>query len=132
MRKWIEPVSLFLALALVSPSLSAQIEASSDSVLHGSASNCSQPATIDYQKVAKRTPEHGTIRSEGVRKDSARYSLLMAQMKKRIKAACAKVAKENGYDCVVREGDVKDAKGKAVKDLTDDVVDALESVDDKP
>lgn len=130
MRNWIKLVCFCMALSNVGAR--AQIEASADGVLHGSASNSSQPATIDYQRVAKQTSEHATIRTEGVRKDSARYSLLMAQMKKRIQAACAKVAKDKGFDCVVREGDVKDAKGREIKDLTDDVTAALESVDDKP
>lgn len=96
-------------------------------VLYGSPSTCSQPATIDYRKVKKATPEWRTIRSKGVRKGSARYDLLISAMNARIKRAAKSAAEANGRDCVVREGDIKDARGLAVKDLTKAVINGLES-----
>ena len=100
---------------------------SSGVVLCGSASNCTQPATVDMKKVAKATPEYKTIKSEGVPKGSARYDLLVAQMIKRIKQACSDVAKAEGKDCVVRSGDIDRDNGLAVTDLTDKVVEKVES-----
>lgn len=96
-------------------------------VLCGSTATCSQPATIDYKKVKKATPEWRTIRSEGVRKGSARYDLLTSAMSSRIKRAAKSAAEANGRDCVVRSGDIQDSRGLAVKDLTAAVISALES-----
>ncbi|MHC4851702.1 MAG: hypothetical protein ACYTF5_06750 [Planctomycetota bacterium] len=96
-------------------------------VFYGSPTTCSQPATIDYKKVRKATPEWKTIRSEGVRKGSARYDLLISAMNSRIKRACKSAAEAAGRDCVVREGDIKDARGLSVQDLTKGVIGALES-----
>lgn len=96
-------------------------------VLYGSPATCSQPATINHQKVKKATPEWQTIRSEGVRKGSARYELLVSAMSARIKRACKSAAESAGRDCVVRQGDIKDARGLTVKDLTAAVINVLES-----
>ena len=96
-------------------------------VLFGSTRSCSRPATIDYKRAQKATPEYRTIRSEGVRKGTARYDLLAAEMTRRINAAVARVAEADNCDCVVRKGDIKDRKGLKVQDLTSDVVDELES-----
>ncbi|MHC4515437.1 MAG: hypothetical protein ACYTGW_20805 [Planctomycetota bacterium] len=96
-------------------------------VFYGSPTTCSQPATIDYKKVRKATPEWKTIRSEGVRKGSGRYDLLISAMNGRIKRACKSAAEAGGRDCVVREGDIKDARGLSVQDLTKGVIGALES-----
>ena len=104
----------------------------SAAVLFGSAAQCSQPASIDLERVRKRTPEWKTIRAEGVRKDSARYNLLMSEMSQRIQRACKKVGEENARDCIVDRDDIVDDRGLEVVDLTDEVVDALESVDGSP
>ena len=96
-------------------------------VLYGSASNTTKPATIDYRDVERRTPEYRTSRSEGVRRGSARSDILISQMKYRIKEAVALAARSEGVDCVVRKGDIKDANGLAVMDLTDQVIAELES-----
>ena len=101
-------------------------------VLYGSATNTSQPATIDMDAVERRTPEQRTIRSEGVRRGSARYELLIAKMHKRIKRAAAAAAEADGKDCVVRDGDITDARGLEVADLTQAVIDQLESADLTP
>ncbi|MEM7201289.1 MAG: hypothetical protein AAF628_13540 [Planctomycetota bacterium] len=101
-------------------------------VLYGSTSNTSRPASVDLEKVRKETPEHETIRSERVRKGSARYQLLTANMHKRIKKAAKEAAKEDGHDCVVREDDVDDDRGLNVVDLTDKVIEHLETDDSRP
>jgi len=115
---------LMLVVAVVGQGISTKRNAV---VLYGSASSCSQPATIDYRKVKKATPEWQKIRSEGVRKGSARYDLLISGMNARIKRAAKSAAEANGRDCVVRKGDIKDARGLQVKDLTTAVTDALGS-----
>lgn len=96
-------------------------------VLYGSSTNTTKPATIDYKDVEQRTPEYQTIRSEGVRKGSARYDLLVSGMKVRIKMAAVLAARAGGIDCVVRKGDIKDAQGLEVMDLTDRVIAELEA-----
>ncbi len=100
---------------------------SSAVVFYGSATTCSQPATIDYKKVRAATPEWKTIRSQGVRKGSARYDLLISAMNNRLKRACKSAAEAVGRDCVVRKGDIQDARGLSVRDLTKAVMGALSS-----
>lgn len=128
--------SLFLLLAVVlslgfasSSGLRAQgIVLEDDAViLFGSTANCTKPAKVDFKKVRKKTPEWKKIRSEGVQKGTARYSLLISEMNKRIKKHCKTVAQDKGHDCVVRKGDVSDSKGLTVDDMTAAVVTALES-----
>ena len=101
-------------------------------VFHGSASNASHPATIDMKKVEKETAEYKTMKSEGVKKGSARYEILLAKMHQRIKDAAKAAAEANGCDCVVRSGDVKDARGLSTSDLTKEVIEHLESADAAP
>ena len=82
------------------------------------------------KKLEKKTPEYKTMKSEGVRKGSARYEILVAKMHKRIKRATKAAAEEAGCDCVLRSGDIKDDNGLAVSDLTEEVIEQLESSDD--
>jgi len=96
-------------------------------VLYGSAANTSNPATIDMKKVEKKTPEYKTIKSDGVRKGTARYELLVAKMHKRIKTAAKAAAESQSCDCVIRKGDIKDKKGKSVSDLTEETIEQLDS-----
>ncbi len=65
-------------------------------------------------------------RSEGVKKGSARYDLLTSEMNRRIKTAVVSVAQAESRDCVVRTGDIEDAGGLTVADLTDAVIDELD------
>lgn len=91
----------------------------------GSAGFCSRPATIDAAAVMAATPEWREIQRDGVREGSARHSLLRTAMHERIVAACKKAAQTQGNDLVVRNGDVADARGVAVADLTAAVVRVL-------
>jgi len=101
-------------------------------VLHGSTANTSKPATIDMEKVEKKTAEYKTIQSEGVSRGSARYQILIAKMHRRIVRASKAAAQAKGHDCVVRRGDIKDARGQTVTDLTQEVIDRLDSRSDSP
>jgi len=120
---------MLVVMALGSAPLTAQgVEIKRGAnVLHGSAAITSSPATIDAKKVEKATPEYRTIKADGVRKGSARYEILVAKMHKRIKKASKAAADATGCDFVVRKGDIKDSKGLQVVDLTQEVIDELES-----
>ena len=87
-------------------------------VLYGNENNCTCPATVDYAKVKKSTQEWKTIRSEGVQPGTARYTLLISKMERRICSVVASYAKESGLDCVVKEKDLKDSNGLNVVDAT--------------
>jgi hypothetical protein len=101
-----------------------------DAVVYcGSASNTTAPATIDDEKVRDATPEWKTIQSEGVKKGTARYKLLVADMHKRIRAAVKAAAGHTSHDLVVNRGDIEDARGKEVADLTAEVIARLEQSD---
>ncbi len=117
-------------LTLGAASLRAQgVElCSKPTVLSGCASNCTKPATVAYKEVRDATPEWQEIESEGVRRGSARFTLLSARMRQRILAAVGLVAINSGHDLVVTRGDIEDARGLEVEDITDLVIDELESV----
>ncbi|MEO0478646.1 MAG: hypothetical protein AAF196_04120 [Planctomycetota bacterium] len=122
-------IQSLVAVLLLCAGLTAQgIEVKQDGVvLSGSPANCTQPATIRYDDARRVTPEWKTIRREGVRKGSARYSLLISEMNKRIKRLCREIGGDLGKDCIVREGDVDNDNGLTVADVTDDLVQAIES-----
>jgi hypothetical protein len=118
--RWL-PALAFLVIS-TTPTL-AQVDLKQDAVVyHGSASNTSAPATIDEAKVREATPEWQTIQADGVRRGSARYILLVAEMDKRVRSAVQQAAASAGKDLVVRSGDVSNAHGKPVTDLTKDVI----------
>ena len=101
----------------------AQVDLNSDAVVYfGAAANTSAPASINETKVKEATTEWQTIQAEGVRPGSARYRLLTAEMDKRIREAVKNAATAASKDMVVRSGDVANANGKDVVDLTDKVI----------
>ncbi|GAB4142793.1 MAG: hypothetical protein Fur0037_10120 [Planctomycetota bacterium] len=113
-------------LALLTTGLRGQVDLKSGAVIYfGSESNTTAPAEIDEAKVLEATPEWQTIKTEGVRKGSARYRILMGEASKRIRMAVREVATSSGKDLVVRSGDVADARGKNVTDITAEVVERL-------
>lgn len=85
-------------------------------VLFGTAAFCTQPATIDLAKIEAATPEGRQL--ERVRSGTAQHRILRSAMHKRIVAACAQVARDDGFDLVVRDGDIADARGLRVGDMT--------------
>lgn len=95
-------------------------------VLFGAASTSSRPATIDIEKVAEMTPEYREIKARDLDVSSARYSLLVKAMLKRIKEACKAVAVDTSSDFVTREGDIQCNRGLPVTNLTDTVIEELE------
>jgi Skp family chaperone for outer membrane proteins len=118
-----------LSLALAAPNAIAQVKLKGSAVVYcGAASQTSAPASIDEKRVRDATPEWQTIRSEGVKHGSARYALLVAEADKRIKEAVKAASSDAGKDLVVRSGDVEDAQGKDVADITDQVIAKLSTV----
>ena len=115
-----------LALAASAAAQGVRLKRSSV-VLCGSDSNCSKPATIDFKKVQKQTEQWRQIRSEGVREGTARYQILMNKMVQNIRAACRAAAPDAGVDLVVRKGDIMDKRGLTVVDLTEEVIDNLDT-----
>lgn len=94
--------------------------------LHGSTSNCTRPASIDYDAVRARTSEWQAIRRDRVPRHSARYQLIAGQIHEKIRAACRTAGHAAGYDCVVRAEDQLDTDGLQVPDITEAVAAALE------
>ena len=91
-------------------------------VLFGAASTSSRPATIDIEKVAGKTPEYQEIKANSLDVGSARYSLLVKAMLRRIKEAGKAVAVDTSSDFVTRAGDIQCNKGMPVTNLTDTVI----------
>ena len=87
-------------------------------VLFGAASTSTRPATIDMEKVRAATPEWRTIQREAVPQGSARYQLLVEAMRKSIRTRLRTVALAHHVDLVVVRGDIADANGLRVQDLT--------------
>lgn len=100
-------------------------------VYFGSASNTTAPASIDEEKVKEATQEWKTIQSEGVKKGTARYKLLVAEMDKRIRTAVKAVAGSASHDLVVGKGGVENARGKDVADITAEVIGKLEAMPER-
>ncbi len=98
-----------------------------DQVLYGSASQCQKPAEVDYAVIQEATPEFKQIEKERIPKGSARYEILAAKMAKRVCRAIRQIARQEGFDCVVVKGSVKNANGRTVADATATVVAKLES-----
>ena len=98
-----------------------------DKVLLGQAANCSRPAQVDYKKLQEATPEFRTIRDEGIEKGTARYDLLVRKMTQRLRELIRAYAGDKGIDCVVVKGAVKDAQKLTVVDITQDLLEKLES-----
>jgi Skp family chaperone for outer membrane proteins len=97
-------------------------------VYYGSASTSTAPAVIDEDRVRESTPEWKTIQAEGVKKGSARYKLLAAEMDKRIRDAVRAAAEHGSRDLVVRSGDIDDARGKTAADLTSEAISRLDGM----
>ena len=126
--------SLMAALAFALPAAAQQgVDLKRGAVVYfGSAHKTTAPATIDFDQVRAETPEWQKIQSDGIRKGSGRYRLLITKMDKRIRVAARETIGDTSNDLVVREGDISNARGKDVEDLTDEVIERLDSEIDDP
>lgn len=93
--------------------------------LVGSAAFCSRPATVGRDKVEQATPEAKELQRDAVPLGSARYRLIRSRMNSRIVRVCTEVARDEGRDLVVCVGDIADARGLQVQDLTGLVLAAM-------
>ena len=91
-------------------------------VFSGSSFACSRPAVFDYDKVKATTAEWKTIVAEKVTPGSARYQLLASQMRDAVRERVQRAALAKKCDLVVRAGDIRDARGLQVVDLTAEIV----------
>ena len=120
-------ISLLLPLVLT-VATSAQVTLKRKAVVYiGSAANTSAPATVDEKKVRASTPEWQKIERDGIDPDSARGKQLITKMNQRIRKAVKAVADSESRDMVTRKKDMKDDRGRAVVDLTDQVVAEIEA-----
>ena len=94
-------------------------------ILFGTAAYCSQPATVDLAAAQAATPEGRQIEGTGISPGSARYRLLHSKMHNRLVAASGQVARGAGFDLVVCHGDILDARGLEVGDMTETLVKTL-------
>jgi hypothetical protein len=94
-------------------------------VLFGSAAVTTSPASVDFMRVVKATPEWSTIRTQGVREGSGRYNLLLTTMNQRLRKVVARIAEAHGCDCVFRTRDLKESNGLRVVNLTKAVLGSL-------
>ena len=118
----------FFMLLTVAASLAAQVKVKRGAVVYtGSASNTTAPATVNEKKLRKATPEWQKIQDEDIDTDSARGKQLIVKMNERIRRAVRNVATAEHRDMVTRKKDLKDALGREVVDLTQKVVDEIES-----
>ena len=109
--------------AIVAGSATAQVSLNSGAVVYfGSASNTTAPATIDAVTVRDATPEWREIQTQGIRRGSARYKLLMTALDERIRTAVRRTSRIGKCDFVTRSGDIRDPQGKVVKNVTSLVI----------
>ncbi|MFQ5506448.1 MAG: hypothetical protein ACE5F1_16890 [Planctomycetota bacterium] len=101
------------------------------SVLFGNARRTTSPAVVDCHKALAATAEAKKIKAEGIRKGSARYSILISKAQKRLKKVIKKVAVAKHRDCVIKKGRILANPDRLdVKDLTKDVIKELEDSED--
>lgn len=99
--------------------------ASGAQVVLGTAAFCTRPATVAMAQLEAASPEGMEIARDAVPRGSARYNLLHARMHQRIVRACTQAARAAGCDLVVVAGDIADARGLPVHDLTAEALQAL-------
>lgn len=94
-------------------------------VLFGAPAVCTRPAAVDVRVAGAATPEGQEILADRVAEGSARWQILRQRLHVRLRAVAAAVAHAEGFDCVVRRGDVFHARGRVVVDCTAAVVRGL-------
>ena len=98
-----------------------EVTLTKSAVVYCGGAACARPATIDAAAVMVATPEWRQRQGAA----EAERAALERAVHERIAAACRKVAAAQDVDLVVRKGDIVDARGKAVADITAAVIAAL-------
>jgi hypothetical protein len=93
-------------------------------VYYGLPDSFSSPAVIECSKVMDTLPAMKTIDGEGVKKNSARWFLLVNEANQQLHKALKSVGKDQGYDLFAEVGAV--TSGQTVPNATDAVIKAAE------
>jgi hypothetical protein len=91
-------------------------------VFYGSAFTCTRPAVFDFDRVKESTPQWRTIQAERVQPGSARYQILTRELRDGLRERLQQLAVARKCDLVVRSGDIRDARGHDVVDLTEEML----------
>jgi len=92
-------------------------------VYYGNPDAYTKPAVVHAPTVFKHIEAYKKIEQEGIKKDSARYFLLMQEANQAFREAVKKVALQEKVDLVGEKGTVRVVEGEAeLGDLTQKVV----------
>lgn len=90
----------------------------------GTADAFSTPAVLDASKVMEVLPAMKTIKEDGIKKDSARWFMLMNEASQQFQKVVKAVAKDGNYDLIAEIGAVTGPK--AIVDVTDSSIAAAQ------
>jgi hypothetical protein len=93
-------------------------------VYYGLADAFTAPAVVEAAKVMETLPAMKTIEGEGLKKNSARYFMLLNEANQQFQKAIKAVAKDQSYDLLAEVGAVTGPK--AIPNATDQVIKAAE------
>jgi hypothetical protein len=91
-------------------------------VYHGLPDAFTAPAIVEASKVMDTLPAMKSIESEGVKKSSARWYLLVNEANLQFKKALKSVATDKGYDLIAEVGALSSTQ--TITNVTDDVIKA--------
>ncbi len=89
-------------------------------VYHGLADSFSSPATVVSTRVFDTLPAMKKIEEEKVKRDTARWHVLIKEANEQFQKALKTVSKENEYDLIAEEGAVTGSK--AIPNVTDQAI----------
>ncbi len=119
-----------VALALLVPSAMAtsipadQVDA--QSIYVGNPANFEIPASVNYEKVVKATPEFKELRKMKIDKGSAQYWILVSRASEHAVRAIKNVAGDGGYDLVGEKDYLAElTPAIAAEEITDKVLTAI-------
>lgn len=83
------------------------------------------PALIESTKVMETIPAIKTIQNDGIKKDTARWFVLMNEANQQFQKAIKSVAKDGGYDLIGEVGSVSGSR--TIANITDTVIAAAKN-----
>lgn len=95
-------------------------------VYFGDAADFSRPAALEAVRVFDRIPEYQEIKQRRLPPNDPEYGILLEKANKRFFRAVCKTAKRDGWDLVAEVGAVVDRSGQPLRDITLEVVRAVE------
>jgi hypothetical protein len=94
-------------------------------VYHGLSDAFASPAVIESSKVMETLPAIRTLQDDNVKKNSAKWYVLMNEANQQFQKAVKAVAKDGGYDLVAEVGAVSGSR--AISNVTDAVITAAKN-----